>query len=91
MNRRYFFNQLAGSLLAVAAPTLFLPKIIKPEWKPTLYRQRILLEHFEERSAGVFWCTGHSVEYQWVTREQLREQFLADANHNLRYYETDPC
>lgn len=33
MNRRYFFRQLASGLVAAAAPSLFLPKLIKPGWK----------------------------------------------------------
>lgn len=33
MNRRYFFKQLASGLVAAAAPALFLPKLIKPQWK----------------------------------------------------------
>ena len=33
MNRRFFFRQLASGLVAAAAPSLFLPKLIKPRWK----------------------------------------------------------
>lgn len=33
MNRRYFFQQLASGLVAAAAPTLFLPRLVKPKWK----------------------------------------------------------
>lgn len=31
-NRRRFFTQLASGLIVAAAPSLFLPKIIKPAW-----------------------------------------------------------
>lgn len=34
MNRRYFFKSLASGLVAAATPTLFLPKLIKPVWRP---------------------------------------------------------
>ena len=33
MDRRYFFKQLASGLIAAVAPTLFLPKLVKPQWK----------------------------------------------------------
>jgi hypothetical protein len=34
MNRRYFFQALASGLVAASSPGLFLPKLIKPAWKP---------------------------------------------------------
>lgn len=34
MNRRGFFEQLASGLLVAAAPTIFVPKLISPVWKP---------------------------------------------------------
>lgn len=33
MNRRHFFRQLASGLVTVSAPSLFLPKLIKPAWR----------------------------------------------------------
>src|SRR6266576_7100987 len=33
MNRRNFFQRVASGLFVAAAPTLFLPKLIKPQWK----------------------------------------------------------
>jgi hypothetical protein len=33
MKRRYFFQQLASGLIAAAAPALFLPKLVKPQWR----------------------------------------------------------
>ncbi len=38
MNRRYFFRTLASGLAIAAAPDLFLPKLIKPVWKPAPFR-----------------------------------------------------
>lgn len=35
MNRRSFFQQLASGLVVGAAPSLFVPKLIKPVWKRT--------------------------------------------------------
>lgn len=39
MNRRHFFHQLASGLIAASAPSLFLPKLIKPAWKVRLKYQ----------------------------------------------------
>ncbi len=49
MNRRYFFRTLASGLAIAAAPDLFLPKLIKPVWKPAAktFRVRTL-----KRAAG---------------------------------------
>jgi hypothetical protein len=33
MNRRLFFKKLTGVIIAASAPTIFLPKLIKPVWK----------------------------------------------------------
>ncbi len=32
MDRRYFLSKLASGLVAAAAPGLFIPKLIKPQW-----------------------------------------------------------
>lgn len=34
MNRRNFFRSLASGLIVAAAPQIFLPKLVKPVWKP---------------------------------------------------------
>jgi|PlaIllAssembly_1097288.scaffolds.fasta_scaffold632749_2 hypothetical protein len=34
MNRRGFFKILASGLVIATGPTIFIPKIIKPVWKP---------------------------------------------------------
>lgn len=36
MDRRYFFKALASGLVAVTSPELFLPKLVKPQWKRCL-------------------------------------------------------
>lgn len=33
MTRRHFFKSLASGLFVASAPTLFLPKLVKPAWK----------------------------------------------------------
>jgi hypothetical protein len=43
MNRRYFFEKLASGLIAASAPTLFLPKLIKPQWTKPRFRYEKLV------------------------------------------------
>lgn len=48
--RRSFFKQLASGLIAVAAPTLFLPKLIEiPKWKKSF--------------GNIVWCSEISSEW----------------------------
>jgi len=35
MNRRSFFTQLASGLVVASAPSIWVPKLIKPKWKLT--------------------------------------------------------
>ena len=43
MNRRYFFKALASGIAAVTSAELFLPKLIKPVWKPLIAANQITL------------------------------------------------
>jgi len=53
MDRRYFFKALASGLVAATAPGLFLPKLIKPAWKP----ERLL--------APPLLNLGQALDYAW--------------------------
>lgn len=38
-SRRSFFRQLAVSLVAISAPTIFVPKLVKPIWKSVAFAE----------------------------------------------------
>jgi len=43
MNRRKFLSNLAGIFVAASAPTIFVPKLIKPAWKVPLEHPSVTL------------------------------------------------
>lgn len=72
MNRRNFFTRLASGLFVASAPTLFLPKIVKPGWRPT----RIDLSNFHWDSITYYRGV---CEFDWVSLwdlEVIREYEL---------------
>lgn len=55
MNRRFFFANLAAAIVPIAAPGLFLPKLIKPSWKPLPRQIQALDMPFSARDFAGAW------------------------------------
>jgi hypothetical protein len=76
MNRRYFFRSLASGLVAATAPQLFLPKLIKPAWKPLQSGLRVnpwSQDSFEQaiRSYEIF------MQDRWLTLVRRSTLYIA--------------
>jgi len=84
-NRRYFLRTLASGLVAAAAPSLFLPKLVKPGWKVPLRRQMVQIvagdaaNVYAEQCAKIY----HTFTLRWSAEENVRHVLYKTAFEKL--------
>jgi hypothetical protein len=73
--RRDFFKQLAIAGAAVAAPSLFLPKIIKPDWKAVRLGSGVwTVEKVVYRVENPVWINAPNIVSAWEVVGPLGNQ-----------------
>lgn len=75
MNRRKFFKQLASGLLVASAPSIFVPKLIKPVWKVPVHR--INPDWIDAPYEVSFWLLADMAPYRFPFYQKYLETTLS--------------
>jgi len=82
LDRRYFFKALASGLVAAVSPELFLPKLIKPAWKPA----RVDCLVIDQYRGIVRWdhaCLEATLARYAILEEALRTLAVRSKTHHI--------